>query len=126
MNIIEEKYRVAKKLLGWLKKFNKERDTKVILSIETVHYIVPQNDNGINVSKILHEVHRTLEEKYTIIITEFARDIDTDGIEEQIAKSMTMSKRNINKILTDNKITDGGGIIPENIMQSLIKDSQPQ
>ena len=126
MNLIEEKYRIAKKLLGFIRRYEKEKKKKMEWGIETIHYVAPLNNKGVSITTRLNEIARELEKEYIIVIAEFMRDIDADGIEEQIMKSMAISKQNINKILTENKITDGGGVMGDDIMQSLIKDSQPQ
>ena len=130
MNIIEEKFSYATNFVKKLKEVSKTAKRPVSLIVETYHIILPQNDKGIEMVGLIEKFNQLLQAKGAIVLRVFGRDIGIEEMENLIATSITLSKKNIQDMITKYKLT--GENKPKNdlagsqLMNNLKSDSLPQ
>lgn len=129
MNIIEEKFRCPRIAIKELKKIKKTTGKDPRMVIETLHFITPANDNGLSILRKLDKFQDTMEMEGAIVIREFGIDISIGGAEDQITKSINLSKKNIQDMIVKHKLVTESlnkpDLISNRLIKTLASDSLP-
>lgn len=115
MNIIEKKYEFAQLALKTLKEIRETHKKEPSMVIETIHFITPTTKNGFRLVQKIKAFTEIIEMKGVIVISEFGTDLTIEGLENQIAKSICLSKKNIQDVIVKHKLSklDKSGLIEE-------------